>query len=69
MIIKFHYDPLKGGITPQREIIQILKNTGQLFFDAESICEISGNGRADARKHGRTNPNQYAPSTFSKLGA
>ena len=25
LITKFHYDPLKGGITPQREIIQIKK--------------------------------------------
>ena len=28
-------------MTPQREIIQIKKNTGQLFFNAESKYEIS----------------------------
>ena len=63
-------------MTPKREIIQIRKNTGQLFFDAESIYEISkpylkvvAEERTDGRKEGRTSPKQYDPSTFSKLGA
>ena len=58
---------LKRGISPQREIIQILKNMGQLFFDAESIYEIS-KPYLKFVTDGRTSPKQYDPSTFSKLG-
>ena len=49
------------------EIIQILKNMGQLFFDAESIYEIS-KPYLKFVTDGRTSPKQYDPSTFSKLG-
>ena len=52
------------GITPQREIIQIKKNTGQLFFDAKSIYEISKpylklvtDGWTDARTDGQAQSN------------
>ena len=55
------------------------KNTGQLFFGAESIYEISNPylklvtdgrtvARTHARKHGQTSPTQYAPSTYFKVG-
>ena len=52
------------GINPQREIIPTLKNICQLFFDEESIYEISKmyllkfwNRRTDGRAEGHAQSN------------
>ena len=45
-----------------------LKNTGQLFFYAESIYEALSQICKDRHTDGRTSPKQYDPLFFFKIG-
>ena len=72
MITKFHYDPLKGHNNTKGDNPDFKKNTCQLFFDEESIYEISKqylnkfcNGYTDGRAD---KPKAICPFNFSKVG-
>ena len=64
LITKFHYDPKKGHNSTKGDNPDFKKNTGQLFFYAESIYEISKpylklvmDGLTDARTDGQAQSN------------
>ena len=64
MITKFHCDPLKEHNSTKGDNPDLKINMYQLFFDEESIYEISKlylnnfcNGRTDAHTHGQADSN------------
>ena len=68
MVTKYHYDPLKGANSTKGDNTY-LKKYMSIFFDEESIYEISKLHLNFERTEGRTDkPKAISPFNFSKAG-
>ena len=68
---KISFWPIIRGITPQREkhVIQTLKYWVSYFLMSNPFMKIQNPNFNFLNGHIDTSPKQYAPWTFSKLGA